>query len=196
MAIEDLDLEFEDETEKGGSDALDVDVDLSFSASTDGNGVAKGAASNRTPKPELTIDKEEAPKKTSRANVANINEAKARAKQTQASVQNRKVKEVASESSGEVAKLRAEIEALKHQVKHQIQNTQQEADMKLAVARAEMDYIVEFVSNAKVMDHQVTQILARINKKAPALNSEVQAIKKYVNELLRKSVAKKKDKAN
>lgn len=193
MAIEDLDLEFEDEGESQKGDALNVEVDLSFSASPESvkelQAQKKGAPVQRaqaapTPRPM--------PKKAPTSNnVANINQAKPRVQaQVQAKPTNqvRPTPDYANDSVGDIAELRAEIESLKQQM----QSVQHQASIKIAVAEAERDYMVEFVSNAKVMDHQVTQILTRINKKVPALNSEVQTIKKYVNEFIKKSVPGKK----
>jgi len=193
MAIEDLDLEFEDEVESTKGDALNVDVDLSFSASPEA--VKEHMAQRRpvptkapTPKSQVAVESKPAPEKVTQGNVANINQAKPRPQvQARPTSQVKPTPDYANDQVGELAQLRAEVEYLKQQM----QSAQHQADIKIAVAQAEKDYLVEFVSNAKVMDHQVTQILTRINKKVPALSSEVQTIKKYVGEFLKKSVPKK-----
>lgn len=194
MAIEDLDLEFEDETEKSKGDALEVDIDLSFSASPEEEKralMAKNVAS-RTPKPKADIlenPKNIKPKPS--GNVANINQARSKARVQQPSQVNQQASQdtYAKDSASEVEQLRQEIEMLKGQV----QNIQHQASVKVAVAEAEKDFLIEYVSNAKVLDHQVTQILQRMGKKAPAISAEAQAVKRYMNEFLKKAIPKKKE---
>jgi hypothetical protein len=196
MAIEDLDLEFEDEEEGVKSDALEVDTDLSFSASPDEDlrGVRVKPTSKKRPQRKVAdaIESPSHAKGKASANVANINEA--RPARTRAQVrptgQSNPSPNIAyaNDDHEELQQLKSEIE----QLKLQMQNLTHQADVKIAVAEAEKEYLVEYVSNAKVLDHQVTQILQRINKKVPALASEAQTIKKYMNEFLKKSVPKKK----
>lgn len=189
MAIEDLDLEFEDEEEELRSDALEVDVDLTFSASPDTKlGQAakslqrKGAPQNRpTPKPM-------APKPTPKSNVTNINQAKAAAQQARPTPQRptqqaQPMNYANSEVSADVAMLKAEIAELKEQM----QLVQHHADIRIAVAEAEKEYLVEYISNAKLLDHQVTQVLQKVSAKVPQLKGEMQGIKKYLREFLEKS---------
>lgn len=194
MAIEDLDLEFEDETEAEKGDALDVDVDLSFSASPES--VKQHMSQKRPqsaapkPRPKAATPKPQ-PRKPTQNNVSNIQEARPKARpqaQAKPMSQASPTPDYAEHNMQEISELRSEIEYLKSQ----IQAIQHQADIKVAVAEAQTSYMVEVVSNAKVMDHQVTQILTRINKKAPALGSEVQTIKKYVSEFLKKTSPQKK----
>lgn len=191
MAIEDLDLEFEDEAEAEKGDALDVDVDLSFSASPEAvkQHMSQKRPQSATPKNTAKTPQAKPTAKATPNNVANIQQARPKAKaQAKPLSQASPTPDYSEQNMQELAQLRSEIEFLKSQ----IQAIQHQADIKVAVAQAQTDYMVEFVSNAKVMDHQVTQILTRINKKAPALGSEVQTIKKYVNEFLKKSTPGKK----
>lgn len=172
MAIEDLDLEFEDENEQGASEALDVDLDLTFGADADtspkGGGVRVRPVPKKNPSKSVNVPD----------NVSPINQARNSSSKPQPK----------SSQSSEIEMLMREIQFLKDQMNE----IQRSADVKLAVAEAEKDYLIEYVSNAKVLDHQVTQVLQRIHQKVPALKGEVQAIKKHVQEFVRKSIPKKK----
>ncbi|MBD64370.1 MAG: hypothetical protein CME62_04135 [Halobacteriovoraceae bacterium] len=215
MAIEDLDLEFEDEEEQSKGDALDVDVDLSFSAyPVDGKlegSNKRGPMPKKRPHPAPKAGTPEQPQNTETPsrptprpqnnntnNVRNISEAPRPQPQPQprpkaaaipqARPSSQVTPDYANDSSEDIAYLKEEIA----QLKAQMQNIQHQADIKLAVAEAEKEYLVEYVSNAKVLDHQVTQVLSRINKKVPALGAEVQLLKKYVSEFVKNSQTKKK----
>jgi hypothetical protein len=183
MAIDDLDLEFEDEEEKAKGDALDVDVDLTFSASPESElgGAVKKMRQKPTPK-RKPVPKEES------NNVSDIEQARKRsAPQAKPVAQSQPTPDY--DYADEVEELRAEVQALKAK----ITAIEHQAEVKVAVAEAEKEYLVEYVSNAKVLDHQVTQMLQRINAKVPQLKGEVQMIKKHMNEFLAKTRPKKKE---
>ncbi len=191
MAIEDLDLEFEDDEEVSGTEALDVDVDLSFSANEEEEAAAKGRpAPRKRPRPRGPgpADSEDSP---AEENIADIGQARARTRaNTQAGKPNLNNRANGNTGNGDINDLREEIAILKQQM----QAIEHQADVRVAVAEAEKEYLIEYVSNAKILDHQVTQVLSRINKKVPQLATEVKMIKKYVNEFLGKSSPKKKKK--
>lgn len=87
-----------------------------------------------------------------------------------------------------------ELDVLREQIselKEQMRNVRQHADVKVAVAEAKSEFIIEYMTNAKLLDHQVNQLLQRIHKKVPALKTEVLTIKKYMTEFLEKSGKKK-----
>ena len=86
--------------------------------------------------------------------------------------------------------LRAEVNALRQK----ISSVEQQAEIRVAVAEAEKEFLVEYVSNAKVLDHQITQMLQRINAKVPQLKGEVQMIKKHMQDFLHKAIPKQKKK--
>jgi hypothetical protein len=247
MAIEDLDLEFEDEDEVK-DDALAVDVDLSFSASNEtkksaasnqkvvGGGKAvsaldatdpnlkipnkqpaKPAAAATTPKAQPTQNPmpkpaqaapsqpvKPQPTQTPRpnqpaANVANLaahraatqapaNQSVAQARVTEQQVQNPIQAPVGLEDyQYELNLLRAELDELRKE----IQQVKNQADVKVAVAEAKSEFIIEHVSNAKLLDHQVNSVLQMIHKKVPGLKNEVLTIKKYLTEFLQKHEKKK-----
>lgn len=220
MAIEDLDLEFEDEDEDK-SDALAVDVDLSFSASPEtasapsnkkvvGNNsslpsnnastskvrtsaakTAARSAAKPTAKPTQT------PKARAAGNVTNIAEQRAaksavaqkpQVRQTSQQVQSPVQAPVASDDiQYELDLLHSEIA----QLKEQLEVVKNQSDLKVAVAEAKSEFMIEYITNAKLLDHQVNQIMQRIHKKVPALKNEVLTVKKYLNEFLQKSSKKK-----
>ena len=183
MAIEDLDLEFEDDEDEGSGDAIDVDVDLSFSA----NGDSKTATNKVAPKPIAQNPNQE-------NNVRDIKQAKPRATPTPRPATPNSPS-ISAQTNVKLASGSEDILALKNEIeilKSQMQKIQSQADVRVAVAEAEKSYLVEYVSNAKVLDHQVSQILARINKKVPALSAEVQSIKKHLQLFVKKSVPEKK----
>jgi hypothetical protein len=193
MAIEDLDLEFEDDEEVSGTEALDVDVDLSFSANEEEEAAAQGRPTPRKrPKPRTENSEEDSP--IAEENISDIGQARARSRvnprPAKPNVDNRANGSNTGGGSGDINDLRHEIAILKQQM----QAIEHQADVRVAVAEAEKDYLIEYVSNAKVLDHQVTQVLGRINKKVPQLATEVKMIKKYMNEFLSKSGPKKKKK--
>jgi hypothetical protein len=185
MAIEDLDLEFEDEEEKAKGDALDVDVDLSFSASPESE---LGAAVNQMrqkPQPKNKPVPSNQNKKTS--NIANLDQARQRS-----APQAKPISQAQPTPgySAEMEALRAEVNALRQK----ISSVEQQAEIRVAVAEAEKEFLVEYVSNAKVLDHQITQMLQRINAKVPQLKGEVQMIKKHMQDFLHKAIPKQKKK--
>ncbi len=226
MAIEDLDLEFEDEEEIGKKgDALDVDVDLTFSASPESE-VGQAVQSMQQGKP-LPDDEASAPKPRPRprpkakapapkprptakaveleedieieieipSNVENIETAR-RPRQENRPVPTQQVAKPSaaptnyannSEVSADVATLKLEIEELKNQM----QKVQHHADIRVAVAESEKNYLIEYVSNAKIMDHQITGVLEKVSAKVPQLKREMQAIKKYLTDFVEKSGNKK-----
>ena len=125
----------------------------------------------------------------SKPNVANINDAKKARPVPQARPLNQ-VKPTPSQNySEDVSELKAQVQALQDKIRL----IEQQAEVKVAIAEAEKHFLVEYVSNAKVLDHQVTQMLQRINAKAPGAKAEVQMIKKHLNEFVAKALPKKQD---
>ncbi|MAZ47963.1 MAG: hypothetical protein CME65_05330 [Halobacteriovoraceae bacterium] len=195
MAIEDLDLEFEDEEEEKKGDALDVDVDLTFSASPEspqaeaGGEVRKKPTPNPTPKARPTPNSNSNSNSNSKPNVANINDAK-KARPVPQARPSSQVKPTPSQNySEDVSELKAQVQALQDKIRL----IEQQAEVKVAIAEAEKHFLVEYVSNAKVLDHQITQMLQRINAKAPGAKAEVQMIKKHLNEFVAKALPKKQE---
>lgn len=89
----------------------------------------------------------------------------------------------------EIQELREEIQGLKEEMRS-MRSIQHGAEVKVAIAEAKAEFIAEYMSNAKLMDHQVSQILQRIHGKVPQVKNEVLTIKKYVGEFIKKSGGK------
>ena len=87
----------------------------------------------------------------------------------------------------EMKQLKEELDALKEQMN----SIKREADVRVAVAEAKTEYVVEFLSNAKLMDHQVNLVLQKIHAKVPQLKNEILTIKQYMGEFIKKSSDKK-----
>ena len=79
--------------------------------------------------------------------------------------------------------LRSEVNELRTQMSD-IKNS---ADVKIAVAEAKSEFLVQYISDAKLLDHQVNQMLSRIHKKVPQLKNDVLSIKKYMSDFLAKT---------
>ncbi len=185
MAIEDLDLEFEDEEEKTRSDALDLDIDLSFSASPAEEvkkqlkGVKVGHNdhpvqnnnTSRTTKnrPNLKVLPKQNKIESHEKSKANIPvEAKNDLRTPDVKRNDKRIDEAKS-SLDEVDRLKTE----------------------LAITKAERNYLVEYVSNAKLLDYQLTQILLRLRKKHPDSLAEIQQMKKLLVEFIKNSSPQK-----
>ncbi|MFT6633022.1 MAG: hypothetical protein ACJAS4_002991 [Bacteriovoracaceae bacterium] len=221
MAVEDLDLEFEEEEKSGGDAVnIDIDLSFSASPEGEIAGAIKGTRVKPTAKKApikgaqvhnagqlkmvedddlLTLDlgknepaggpiQNNRPKdnieRAQSAPISNHDRTRTQTRNTQA----RPAGNPTSPSSGqEVQFLQQQI----NQLQQQLSFVEENANIKLAVAEAEKNYLVEYMSNAKVLDIQITQILLKMNIKAPALKAESQSIKKLINEFLRKSHPKK-----
>jgi hypothetical protein len=217
MAIEDLDLEFEDDGEEGGKsggDAVNIDIDLSFSASPGDElvGAIKGTRSKPIPKKSpsktgvetkspklkvvdsgdslLSLDLEEKNNPVL-GNSKKVNTIAARP----SNAQNKNLNQVKTSTSNNViSSASQEVQVLQEQInqlQEQLARVEDSANIRVAIAESEKNYLVEYISNAKVLDIQITQTLLKMNSKAPALKAESQQIKKLLNDFLAKSNPKK-----
>lgn len=223
MAIEDLNLEFEEAevTDKKNSDALDVGVDLSFSASSDSkkktDDVPVGLSPNDVTGPNIAIPealKSESSEVKAKTSVKTSNENKSSNKYKNiksnkvASIsdhkksissaikkasekpmpKNRPMEKQVKSLSGlddhqfELNTLKAEIADLNKE----IQSSKAETELKIAIAEAKSEFTVDFISNAKLLDHQMNQVLQEIHKKVPELKNEVLSAKKHIMDFLDK----------
>lgn len=193
MPFDDLDLEFEDEEEakKKKSDAVQVDVDLDFQ-------VPDGAK----PRPTQPV-KPAAPAGTSPsiqkpaarpAEVRNIGEARAKEPQVRRPP-------APAASSGPAPVSRPAVvgtSALKEEgaydlesqqvvdLRDEMQRVQHESDVKVAVAEFKTEFLTEMLSDMKLAEHQIGQLLIRINAKHPDMKNEVLMIKKILADFLSK----------
>jgi hypothetical protein len=193
VAIEDLDLEFEDDTEIEKSDAIEVDGDLDFSAHAQKKSSAQAQPARKAaPRPASK------PQVSSQAKVQDIAQARANkptSTSTQprpTSTQSRPTTQVADpqfsndsneDYAYELDSLRSEISELKEMMS-EVKNS---SDVKVAVAEAKSEFLIQYISDAKLLDHQVNQMLSRIHKKVPALKNDVLSIKKYLTDFMNKT---------
>jgi len=198
MALEDLDLEFEDEEEQKQDDAISVDVDLSFSVVGEDSTSPSIDAPNaeyeedfpNTPEPFL----EEFPEGS--AEVMSLDDARKRNLDDQRPARSAPQRSTPNVQNGDLAGVNhsAELEDIKKQLKElkeQMGSFMVEESTKLAVQKAESKMSLEFVSDAKLLDHQVNAMLKRIHSKVPGLRNEVVMINKYLKEFLKKTTSKK-----
>jgi hypothetical protein len=202
VVIEDLDLEFEfeDDSKIEKSDAIDVGVDLDFSAhpksklvSEDRN--VKKVLPKPTPKPAPDIQgtKQTSPK------VKNISDARQK-KETPPPIKSKSLeRDVAERESQSLSTTilsdqhedhYLELDALRQEIsdlKELVGSVKSNADVKVAVAQARSEFLIQYVSDAKLLDHQVNQMLSRIHKKVPQLKNDVLSIKKYMSDFLAKT---------
>lgn len=198
MAFDDLDLEFEDEEEvakKKKSEAVQVDVDLQFSSPADKTAsrpmpnLLKASAAATPAATPLPGKAAATPMAKPVASVTKIDEARAAkpavAAPTVARAANTPspLKASAPRSAGSSA-LQADQYDLEGQeildLREQLRRTEFEADVKVAVAEFKTDILSELLSDTKLMQHQVEQLLVRINAKHPDMKQEVLMIKKIL----------------
>lgn len=209
MPLEDLDLEFEDEEDlkqKRNNEMVHQDVDLEFGASP---AVAPKAASAPAA-PKLVSEKTEktqiippvgkvssGPTPTARSTpqsapspqgqVKRLDEARAALKKPASSVPPSAAARPSAASSmtnGSSAldlNLDSDFEQLGlAQLTADLENTKFEAKVQVAVAEFKTEILADVLSDVKLLDHQVHQLLVRINQKHPDLKPEVMALKKLL----------------
>jgi hypothetical protein len=192
MALDDLDLEFEDEDEmkKKKNDAVHQDVDLEFQMQESevkprptrpGGPPPAQPARPSAPQPMGQVKKlddarvaqqanrpiapgSSAPRPAGVANAPRAVGANAMKVQPQQVVEGHYDLE-----SEEIVQLR-----------ERARKAEFDADVKVQVAEFKTDIMSELLSDMKLMDHQVNQLLVRINAKHPDMKQEVLMIKKIL----------------
>jgi len=189
LALDDLDLEFEDEDEakKKKNEAVQVDVDLEFSTpvgvaskarpQTPNNAQSPPPNAGAPPKPNAS------PNKT--ASVANINDARmakgAVAGKTSQGVPSAQAIKPAVQGSHALSAEQAYFESQQMlEMRERVKKVEFEAEVKVAVAEFKTDFLSELLSDSKLMQHQVEQLLVRMNAKHPDLKQEILLIKKIL----------------
>lgn len=212
MALSDLDLEFEEEGEKS-SGIIDIGEELNFNAAP----TPKTGATKPVPKapaqpiqktqvkqperqvshldktnPNLTIPKNlnQASSVEPSFNAQKIQESKIRNLDEHRQRVERKP-ELQTQTStkqdfataDEVLFLRNEIENLKKEMA----DVKLDSEVRARVAEEKAKFMIESVTEAKMMNYQVTQILQRMNAKSPDLKNEVLMVKKLLDDFLKKT---------
>ena len=183
MALEDLDLEFEDEEEQEAKrkkhDPLQPAVALEFGL------VEEQPKLRLMPDPDATQiyhqpqtpERPQTPPRptqtqvASPASLAKVNPAVShQVHQTSVS------RQIPPMPQGTQTQESLEIQELKERVRLAEFN----ADVRVQVAEHKISFITEMLSDVKLMDHQINQLLLRIHSKHPDMKQEVLMIKKIL----------------
>jgi hypothetical protein len=188
MPFDDLDLEFEDEEElrKKKNDAVQQDVDLEFHTPE----AAKPRPHPQGPPAPMSAPTSIAPKPPQRppGEVRKIEEARgASAPSGQANPVRRPPQAIVSSApmiDGSSALKEQPIYDLESQqiveLQDQMRRVQLESEVKVAVAEFKMEFLTEMLSDMKLLEHQIGQLLVRINAKHPDMKNEALMIKKIL----------------
>ena len=189
MPFDDLDLEFEDEDEakKKKNDAVHQDVDLEFQA-------PEGARPRPTAQPPVRpgtpgSNPAGAPRPVARpqpmgSNVQKLDDARAQATSRPAGQIARPAGAPQSRVQGSSALKDEPAYDLESeeivQMREQMRKVQFDADVKVQVAEFKTEIIGELLGDMKLMEHQIGQLLVRINAKHPDMKQEALMIKKIL----------------
>ena len=190
MAFDDLDLEFEDEeeTKKKKNEAVHVDVDLEFNSPEGGKARAPqpparpasaGTAPN-IPRPP-TAGQPQQPGTVRKIEDARAAQAQARpgAPAAQARPASAQPRAVGTSAIKEESAYDLESQQIV-EMREQMRRVELEADVRVAVAEFKLELLSEMLSDMKLMEHQIGQLLIRINAKHPDIKNEALMIKKIL----------------
>ncbi len=187
MAFDDLDLEFEDEDDakKKKNEAVHVDVDLEFNSPEGGKPratqpparpAAPAGTSPNIPRPQVPGQP---------GTVRKIEDARAAQARPQTQVS-------AVRPSGAPQPRSVGTSALKEdgaydlesqqvvEMREQMRKVEFEAEVKVQVAEFKTEILSEMLSDMKLVEHQIGQLLIRINAKHPDMKNEALMIKKIL----------------
>jgi hypothetical protein len=183
MALDDLDLEFEDEEEakKKKNDAVHQDVDLEFQMQ--GSDVKP-----RPSRPGLPSAGAPAQGPQAVAQVKKLDDARAASQAVRKPVGPAPVPPMAGSAA---VKMQVQNQAVVEgqydleseeivQLRERARKAEFDAEVKVQVAEFKTEILSELLSDAKLMDHQINQLLLRINAKHPDMKQEVLMIKKIL----------------
>ena len=182
MPFDDLDLEFEDEDEskKKKNEAIHTDVDLEF----------QGPSATEKPRIQPAVSKPEAvgtssaikrPEPQKVAVVRKLDDARPAVQPVAAAPRSvaQPARAVGSSALKEEPHYDLESEEVIRLREH-ARKVEFDADVRVAVAEYKTELLSELLGDMKLMDHQVGQLLARINAKHPEMKQEVLMIKKIL----------------
>lgn len=189
MALDDLDLEFEDEDEakKKKNDALQQDVDLEFHMQDSGvkprptrpgaPAAPAGAAAPRPAAPQApSAGAQVRPIQSAQSARPATASARPQTPAAQAPVNGSSALKVQPSGENHYDLESEEIVRLREQAR----KAEFDANVKVEVAEFKTELLSELLSDMKLMDHQVNQLLVRINAKHPDMKQEVLMIKKLL----------------
>jgi hypothetical protein len=185
MPFDDLDLEFEDEEEskKKKKEAVDVDVDLDFTVA-EGSKPRSQAQPQRPPSGGMQSSVPRPSTPGQPAQVRKIDDARV----AQAQVKRPggvpqgippQPRVVGSSAIKEEGAYDLESQQVV-EMREQMRKLEIESQVKVAVAEFKTDYLTEMLSDLKLAEHQINQLLIRINAKHPDMKNEVLMIKKIL----------------
>ncbi len=181
MALDDLDLEFEDEEEakKKKNDAVNQDVDLEFQMQ--GNDVKPRPA--RPVGPSATAQPQ-GPQPI--AQVKKLDDARAAAQPARRPAPPTSAAPISGSNAVKIqtqplveGQYDLESEEIV-QLRERARKAEFDAEVKVQVADFKTEILSELLSDVKLMDHQINQLLLRINAKHPDMKQEVLMIKKIL----------------
>lgn len=191
MAFDDLDLEFEDDEEaakKKKNEAVQVDGDLEFGSPV--SGMTKSHSNLQKPSTPQVASPPPAQPAAPVTKIADARAAQATVKKpvtaTTTVAQKTVARTVASTGPkvvGSSALQSDHCEVEGHEVvqmREEMRRIQFEAEVKVAVAEYKVELLTELLSDTKLMQHQIEQLLVRINAKHPDMKQEVLMIKKIL----------------
>ena len=196
MPFDDLNLEFEDEEEaarKKKAETLQQDVDLEFQA-PDPAGKSRPPAARPAPQGADPVARP-APPRSPGAEVRQINEARPAVQPqirrppqpgqqpaTQAVPSApRPAQPMVSGANALETNYDFESESVV-QMREEMRRVQIESEVKVGVAEFKTEFLSEMLSDMKLLDHQINQLLVRINAKHPDMKQEVLMIKKLLGD--------------
>lgn len=208
MALDDLDLEFEDEEEarkKKGNETVQQDVDLQFHVSETNPRKAHrpGPSTAESPTtPGGTAIRTPAPASQPMGEVKKMDEARAAQNTSQVKRPQGPPAQVTAPRPAPIATTPRAVgsSALKVQptvmslpsdldehesaevmeLREKIRKVELDSEVKVQVAEFKAGFIGEMLGDMKLMEHQINQLLVRINAKHPDLKQEALMIKKIL----------------
>ncbi len=204
MPLEDLDLEFEDEEElkkKKSAETVQVDVDLEFGANEKPVPAPSAAVEKAAPAVvETTAPKVEKSQTDPSIKVAQpaaggqvkkLDEMRAKIAQAKGQAPAKPAAAASATtpaiSGANALQMSADIEGLNlAQLTQMIEDTKFDAQVQVAVAEQKAVFMAEILSDAKLLQHQIQQLLVRLNKKHADNKPELMAIQKALADFLEK----------
>lgn len=202
MPLEDLDLEFEDEDElkKKKAEAVHVDLDLEFGAAPEKPApavtspqpekvaaVAAQPAQAKTPAPAAAPEAKAEEVQPGSASVKKLDDVRAKMAQAKAQVAKTAGNTQPAVSGANALQLAPAGEDMNlAQLVQLVEDTKFEASVQVAVAQEKSVFMAEMLSDAKLLQHQVQQLIVRMNTKHPDLKPELMAVQKALADFLAK----------
>jgi hypothetical protein len=189
MALDDLDLEFEDEEEakKKKNEAVQQDVDLEFHAQ-DNDVKPRPTRPGPPPSQQPTSVGSRPQPVQPMAQVKKLDDARnvppVKRPVTTASASPSPVSVGANAMKVQSQPLMEDQYDLESeeivQLRERARKAEFDADVKVQVAEFKTELLSELLGDMKLMDHQINQLLVRINAKHPDMKQEVLMIKKIL----------------